>query len=92
MQSLSFTDYGWSHEETLDERRQRALDRLADLMRLHDETARTRAGDRRVSLPMLRRAVFAAYREAADVGAGAEAARLLEAHRSGAGAIDLAET
>jgi hypothetical protein len=92
MQSLSFTDYGWSHEETLDARRQRALERLAELIRLHDETAQTRAGDRHVPLPMLRRAVFAAYREAADTGAGEEAARLLRAPRSAAGAADLAET
>ena len=92
MQSLSFTDYGWSHEETLDERRRRALDRLVDLIDLHDETARTRAGDRRVPLPILRRAVFAAYREAVNAGAGEEAARLLGARRAGAAAINIAET
>jgi hypothetical protein len=77
MQALAFTDYGWGHEDTPAERRARALARLADLTQLHDETARTRAGDRAVPLPMLRRAVFAAYREAVEAGAGEEAARLL---------------
>jgi hypothetical protein len=91
MQSLSITDYGWSREEPPAERRQRALERLSDLIRLHDEIAQTRAGDRRVPLPMLRRAVFAAYREAAEAGAGDEAARLLRTPRS-SGVIDLAET
>jgi hypothetical protein len=57
--------------------RERALARLADLARRTREVERMRAGDRPVPLPVLRRAVFAAYRAAIAAGAGEEAERIL---------------
>jgi hypothetical protein len=57
--------------------RERTLGRLTELTRLSHEVERMRAGDRPVPLPLLRRAVFAAYRAAVDAGAEDEAAAIL---------------
>lgn len=60
--------------------RERALARLAELVRLTQNLEDMPAADRPVPLPMLRRAVFAAYRAAVRAGAKAEAGRILRRH------------
>jgi hypothetical protein len=57
--------------------RQRALRRLAELVRLSQQVAAMPARDRPVPLSLMRRVVFAAYREALAAGAGEEATRIL---------------
>ena len=78
MQTLEAFSGTFDHPNDDDAARERALSRLARLVQLHQEQARVRAGDRAVPLPMLRRAVFAAYLEAVAAGASAEACRLLK--------------
>ena len=78
MQTLEAFSGTFDHPDDDNAARERALARLARLVQLHQEQARVRAGDRPVPLPMLRRAVFAAYLEAVAAGAAAEASRLLQ--------------
>jgi hypothetical protein len=79
MQSIEVTTQLWDRTDKPAERRRRALERLAELIRLSAEVERTRAGDRPVPLDVLRKAVFSAYREARHAGAAREAARMLDA-------------
>jgi hypothetical protein len=67
----------WDDTDDRPAERQRALDRLTHLVQLNHEVEVMRAGDRPVPLPVLRRAVFAAYRAAVDAGARREATRIL---------------
>lgn len=67
----------WDDTDDTPAERQRALGRLSHLVRLNHEVEGMRAGDRPVPLPVLRRAVFAAYRAAVDAGARREAALIL---------------
>lgn len=57
--------------------RQRTLRRLAELVRLSQQLAAMPARDRPVPLSLMRRVIFAAYREALAAGAGEEATRIL---------------
>ncbi|MFN8559579.1 MAG: hypothetical protein U0531_20315 [Dehalococcoidia bacterium] len=67
--------FDWPAGEGSD--RERALARLVELVRQCRDLERMRAGDRPAPLPTVRRAVFAAYRDAVAAGAEAEAKRLL---------------
>lgn len=64
-------------ESAASRERQRALRRLAELVRLSQQVAAMPARDRPVPLSLMRRVVFAAYREALAAGAGEEATRIL---------------
>ncbi len=60
---------------------ERELARLAELARLNHELEGLRAGDRPVPLPMMRRAVFAAYRAAIAAGKRREAVQILRGRK-----------
>lgn len=60
---------------------ERELARLAELVQLNDGLEKLAAGDRPVPLPMMRRAVFAAYRAAVASGKRREAVRILRGRK-----------
>ena len=68
----------WDQPEDRTVAQQRVLERLSDLIRLNGELEGMRAGDRPVTLLVMRRAIFGAYCSAIDAGATAEATRMLE--------------